>query len=91
LRGEDSVSAPSLAAEVWFGHVSVHPFRVWKTWFKYAGMPVVEKVRGPMFFFDRQRWLCGLIIAMDPVLDCLPGKFLTATNLGILCRKRTGK
>ena len=92
-KGEDSVSAPSLSAEVGFGHVSVHPFRVWKHWFGHAGMPVVEKLRGPMLFgspfFDRQRWLSGLIVALDPVLDCLPGKFLTAVNLGMLCMKDT--
>jgi len=92
-KGEDEVSAPPLSAQVGFGHVSVHPFRVWKRWFEEAGIPVEKKVRGPMLFgspfFDRQRWLSGLFIALDPLLDLLPGKFLTTTNLGMLCRKGT--
>lgn len=91
-KGEDELSAPPLSAEVGFGHVSVHPFRVWQQWFEEAGIPVVKKVRGPMLFgspfFDRLRWLSGLFIALDPLLDHLPGKFLTTVNLGMLCRKR---
>ncbi len=90
-KGEDEVSAPPLSAEVGFGHVSVHPFKVWRQWFEEAGIPVAKKVRGPMLFgspfFDRQRWLSGVFIMLDPVLDQLPGKFLTTTNLGMLCRK----
>jgi len=90
-KGEDEVSAPPLSAEVGFGHVSVHPFRVWSDWFEEARIPVVKKVRGPMLFgspfFDRLRWLSGLFIALDPLLDRLPGKFLTTVNLGMLCRK----
>ena len=90
-KGEDAVSAPKLSAAVGFGHVSVHPYHVWRHWLAEAGIPVVRKVRGPMLFgspfFDRQRWLCGLLIALDPMLDRMPGKFLTTTNLGMLCRK----
>jgi len=90
-KGQDEVSAPPLQAAVGFGHVSVHPFSVWKPMFKQAGIPVVRKVRGAMLFgspfFDRQRFLVGLLIALDPVLDMLPGRFLTTTNLGMLCRK----
>ncbi|HCS12828.1 MAG: hypothetical protein COS82_04480 [Zetaproteobacteria bacterium CG06_land_8_20_14_3_00_59_53] len=93
-KGQDEVSAPPLAAAVGFGHVSVHPFKVWKPWFEQAGIPVVKKVRGPMIFgspfFDRQRFLCGLLIVLDPLLDLLPGRFLTTTNLGMLCRKSGG-
>jgi hypothetical protein len=80
-----------MTAEVGFGHVSIHQFRVWKRWLGDSGMPVVKKLRGPMLFgspfFDRRRWLCGLIIALDPILDLLPGKYLTTVNLGMLCRK----
>lgn len=94
-KGEDAVSAPPLSAAVGYGHVSVHPFPVWQGWLAEAGMPVVRKVRGPMLFgspfFDRQRWLCGLLIALDPLLDRLPGRFLTTTNLGMLCRKGDGR
>lgn len=90
-KGQDEKSAPPLKAAVGFGHVSVHPFRVWRPWFEQAGIPVVKKVRGPMIFgspfFDRQRFICGLLIALDPLLDLLPGRFLTTTNLGMLCRK----
>ncbi len=90
-KGQDDISAPPLAAAVGFGHVSVHPFSVWRPWFEEAGIPVVKKVRGPMLFgspfFDRQRVLSGLLIALDPILDVLPGRFLTTTNLGMLCRK----
>lgn len=91
-RGEDVVSAPPLAAEVGYGHVSVHPYGVWRRWFVQEGIPVVEKVRGPILFgspfFDRQRFLCGGLIALDPLLDRLPGPFLTSVTLGMLCRKR---
>ncbi|OIO68731.1 MAG: hypothetical protein COW19_05520 [Zetaproteobacteria bacterium CG12_big_fil_rev_8_21_14_0_65_55_1124] len=90
-KGQDDISAPPLEAAVGFGHVSVHPFPVWKAWLQQAGIPVVKKVRGPMVFgspfFDRQRFLSGLFIALDPLLDALPGRFLTTTNLGMLCRK----
>ena len=90
-KGQDEVSAPPLAAAVGFGHVSVHPFPVWRQWFEQAGIPVIKKVRGPMLFgspfFDRQRFLSGLLVALDPLLDILPGRFLTTTNLGMLCRK----
>ena len=90
-KGQDEVSAPPLDAEVGFGHVSVHPFPVWRDWFEQAGMPVVKKVRGPLVFgspfFDRQRFLMGMLIMLDPILDRLPFRFLTTTNLGMLCRK----
>ena len=90
-KGQDEVSAPPLTAEVGFGHVSVHPFKVWNEWFQEAAIPVVKKVRGPMLFgspfFDRHRFLSGLFVALDPILDFLPGKFLTTVNLGMLCRK----
>ena len=90
-NGQDDVSAPPLQAAVGFGHVSVHPFKVWRAMFDEAGLPVVRKVRGPMLFgspfFDKQRFLVGLLIALDPILDILPGRFLTTTNLGMLCRK----
>jgi len=90
-KGEDAVSAPPLSAEAGFGHVSVHPFSIWNRWFKDAGMPVVKMMRGPMLFgslfFDRQRCLSGLVIALDPLLDILPGKLFTTTNKGMLCRK----
>lgn len=90
-QGQDKVSAPPLSAEVGFGHVSVHPFSVWRQMFAAAGLPVVRKVRGPMLFgspfFDRHRFLSGMMITLDPWLDRLPGKFFTATNLGMLCRK----
>ena len=90
-KGQDEVSAPKLSAEVGFGHVSVHPYPVWRDWFEEIGMPVVKKVRGPMLFgspfFDRNRFLVGLLIMLDPILDWLPFRFLTTTNLGMLCRK----
>jgi len=90
-KGQDKVSAPPLSAEVGFGHVSVHPFPIWRQWFADAGLPVIRKVRGPMLFgspfFDRHRFLSGMMIALDPWLDMLPGKFFTTTNLGMLCRK----
>ncbi len=91
-KGQDEISAPPLTAQVGFGHVSVHPYSVWRQWLAEAGIPVVRCVRGPMVFgspfFDRQRLLSGLLVALDPILDLLPGKFLTTTNLGMLCRKR---
>jgi len=90
-KGQDEVSAPQLSAEVGFGHVSVHPFPIWRQWLADAGLPVVRKVRGPMLFgspfFDRHRFLSGMMIALDLWLDWLPGKFFTTTNLGMLCRK----
>ena len=58
-----------------------------------AGVEMAKSVmlRGTMLFgspfFDRLRWLSGLFIALDPLLDRLPGKFLTTVNLGMLCRK----
>jgi len=91
-KGQDDVSAPPLTAQVGFGHVSVHPFKVWGPWFEQAGIPVVRKVRGPMIFgspfFDRQRFLSAMLVVLDPLLDILPGRFLTTTNLGMLCRKQ---
>lgn len=90
-KGQDEVSAPPLSAEVGFGHVSVHPFSIWRQWFADSGLPVIRKVRGPMIFgspfFDRHRFFSGMMIAMDPLLDRLPGKFFTSVNLGLLCRK----
>jgi SAM-dependent methyltransferase len=89
--GYDQVSAPPLEAEVGFGHVSVHPYRIWRTWLEGAGLRVVRKVCGPMLFggpfFDRWRFISGCMIALDPLLDVLPGRFLFSNNLGILCRK----
>lgn len=91
-KGQDEISAPPLDAEVGFGHVSVHPFPVWRDWFEEVNMPVVKKVRGPLLFgspfFDRQRFLVGLLVMLDPILDWLPFRFLTTTNLGMLCRKK---
>ena len=43
-KGQDEVSAPKLSAEVGFGHVSVHPYPIWRDWFEEIGMPVVKKV-----------------------------------------------
>jgi len=91
-KGQDEVSAPPLSAEVGFGHVSVHPFPVWRDWLASIGIPVVKKVRGPLLFgspfFDRHRFLVGLLVMLDPILDRLPFRFLTTTNLGMLCRKK---
>ncbi len=91
-KGQDEVSAPPLSAEVGFGHVSVHPYPVWRDWFEGIDMPVIKKVRGPILFgspfFDRHRFLVGLLVMLDPVLDRLPFRFLTTTNLGMLCRKK---
>jgi len=91
-RGQDEVSAPPLDAEVGFGHVSVHPFPVWRDWLEQVEMPVVKKVRGPIVFgspfFDRHRFLMGVLVMLDPILDRLPFRFLTTTNLGMLCQKK---
>jgi len=93
-KGQDEVSAPPLSAEVGFGHVSVHAFPVWRDWFEDIDMPVVKKIRGPMLFgspfFDRHRFLVGLLVMLDPILDVLPFRFLTTTNLGMLCQKKGG-
>lgn len=90
-KGQDEVSAPPLAAAVGFGHVSVFPFSIWRDYFELADLPVVKKVRGPMLFgspfFDRHRFLSGLIIMLDPIMDRLPFRFVTIINLGMLCRK----
>ena len=91
-KGQDELSAPPLKASVGYGHVSVHPFSLWGPMFEQAGIPVVKKVRGPMLFgspfFDRQRFFSAMLIVFDPLFDLLPGRFLTTTNLGMLCRKR---
>lgn len=62
-------------------------------WLADAGLPVIRKVRGPMLFgspfFDRRRFLSGMMIALDTWLDRLPGKFFTTTNLGLLCRNHS--
>ncbi len=91
-KGQDEVSAPPLTAQVGFGHVSVHPFPVWRDWFEQVGLPVVKHVRGPMLFgspfFDRHRFLSGMIIMLDPIMDRLPFRFATTTNLGMLCQKK---
>jgi len=90
--GYDEISAPPLHAEAGFGHVSVHPFKTWRDWLEKADLVVIQKVRGPMVFggpfFDRHFVISGLMIALDPLLDRLPGCFLLSNNLGILCRKR---
>jgi len=90
-KGHNGISAPPLSAEVGFGHVSVYPYRVWRAWLEKAGMEVIRKVRGPMIFggpfFDRHHFITGLIIALDPLLDRLPFRFLLSINQGILCRK----
>jgi len=94
-KGQDEVSAPPLQAEVGFGHVSVHPFPVWRDWFIQVGLPVVQHVRGPMLFgspfFDKHRFLSGFIILLDPIMDKLPFRFATTTNLGMLCQKKDAK
>ncbi|MDQ6989371.1 MAG: class I SAM-dependent methyltransferase [Mariprofundaceae bacterium] len=91
-KGQDEVSAPPLDAAVGFGHVSVHPYPVWRDWFQQVGLPVVKQVRGPIVFgspfFDRQRFLLGMLVMLDPILDKLPLRFLTTTNLGMLCKKQ---
>lgn len=92
-HGCDSISAPPLRAEVGFGHVSVQPYGVWRSWLEKSGLQVVRKVRGPAVFggsfFDRHPWLSGFMIALDPLLDRMPGRFLLSNNLGLLCQKRT--
>ena len=45
-----------------------------------------DDLRGP--FFDRHIFISGLTIALDPLLDRLPGRFLLSNNLGILCCKQ---
>ncbi|MDX8383049.1 MAG: class I SAM-dependent methyltransferase [Ghiorsea sp.] len=91
-KGQDEVSAPPLDAAVGFGHVSVHTYPVWQAWFLQVGVPVVKQVRGRIGFgspfFDRQRFLLGMLVMLDPILDKLPLRFLTTTNLGMLCRKQ---
>lgn len=91
-KGHDKISAPPLSAEVGLGHVSVHPYRVWRAWLEKAGVEIIRKVRGPMVFggpfFDRHHLISGCIIALDPLLDRLPGRFLLSANLGLLCRKK---
>jgi len=93
-KGHDKISAPPLSAEVGLGHVSVYPYRVWRAWLEKAGMEIIRKVRGPMVFggpfFDRHHLISGCIIALDPLLDRLPCRFLLSANLGILCRKHAG-
>jgi len=92
-QGNDAISAPPLGAEVGFEHVSVHSYCVWRAWLKEAGLQVIQKIRGPMVsgspFFDRHRWLSASMIALDPLLDRMPGRFLLSNNLGLLCQKRT--
>ena len=89
--GHDSVSAPPLRAEVGLAHVSVHPYRTWRRLLKNAGLRVVRKIRGPALFggpfFDRHPIITGTLIALDPILDKLPGRYLLSNNLGILCRR----
>ena len=90
--GHDEISAPALDAETGLGHVSVYPFKTWRSWLKKAGLEVIQKVRGPMIFggpfFDRHIFISGLTIALDPFLDRLPGRFLLSNNMGILCCKK---
>ena len=91
-KWHDKISAPPLSADVGFGHVSVYPYREWRVRLKKAGLEIIRKVRGPMLFggpfFDRHHLISGCIIALDPLLDRLPGRFLLSANLGILCRKQ---
>lgn len=90
--GQDAVTAPPLAAAVGLGHVSVFPYKTWQGWLQKAGLPVVKKVRGPLLFggpfFDRNRFVSGCLIALDPLMDRLPGCYLLSTNLGMICRRR---
>lgn len=90
--GCDEISAPPLKAEVGLGHVSVHPYKTWRRWIENAGMSIVRKVRGPLVFggpfFDRHPLLSGLMIAVDPLLDRLPFRFILSNNLGVLCSKK---
>lgn len=89
--GQDAVTAPPLDAAVGLGHVSVFSFKTWQGWLKEAGLPVVKKVRGPLLFggpfFDRNRFVSGCLIALDPIMDRLPGCYLLSTNLGMVCRR----
>jgi len=54
-------------------------------------MMSVVTLRGSILFgspfFDRHRFISGMMIALDPWLDRLPGKFFTTINLGMLCHK----
>jgi ubiquinone/menaquinone biosynthesis C-methylase UbiE len=90
--GHDEISAPELDAETGLGHVSVYPFKIWRKWLEKAGLKVLQKIRGPMVFggpfFDRHFFISGLTIALDPLLDRLPGRFLLSNNMGILCCKQ---
>jgi SAM-dependent methyltransferase len=90
--GQDAVTAPPLAAAAGLGHVSVFPFKAWRGWLQGAGLSVVKKVRGPLLFggpfFDRNRFVSGCLIALDPIMDRLPGCYLLSTNLGMICRRR---
>jgi len=92
--GQDAVTAPPLAAAVGLGHVSVFSYKTWQGWLKEAGLPVVKKVRGPLLFggpfFDRNRFVSGCLIALDPIMDRLPGCYLLSTNLGMVCRRHKG-
>lgn len=91
-KGHDAVSAPVLRAEVGHGHVSVHPYGVWRRWLEQSGLVVERKVRGPATFggpfFDRHTFMTGCLMVLDPLLDRLPGKFLLSESLGMLCRKK---
>lgn len=90
--GCDNISAPPLTAAAGLAHVSIHPYKVWQAWLRDAGLQVVRKVRGPMLFggpfFDRHPFISGVLIALDPILDRLPLRFLLSSNLGMLCCKR---
>jgi SAM-dependent methyltransferase len=89
--GNDEISAPPLKAEAGLGHVSVYPYKLWRNWLESAGLPAVRKIRGSMLFggpfFDRHPFFAGCAIALDPLLDLLPGRYLLSNNMGILCRK----
>jgi SAM-dependent methyltransferase len=89
--GQDAVTAPPLAAAVGLGHVSVYPYKTWQGWLQAAGLPVIKKVRGPLIFggpfFDRNRFVSGCLIALDPIMDRLPGCYLLSTNLGMICSR----
>ncbi len=91
--GCDEISAPSLKADVGLGHVSVYPYKTWLRWLKAAGISVIRKVRGPMIFggpfFDRHPFFSGCMIAVDPLLDRMPFRFLLSNNLGLFCRKQS--
>ena len=87
--GHDSLSAPPLSAEAGLAHVSVHPYRTWRRLLEDAGLRVVRKIRGSALFggpfFDRHPIITGTLIALDPILDKLPCRYLLSNNLGILC------